>query len=59
LIKSLSKLQSANCGVVVVVGIIVAIMALPLSLHHERELKTGVDRVQESSKRLQSDTGVK
>jgi hypothetical protein len=58
LIKSLSKLQSANCGVVVVVGIIVA-MALPLSLQHERELKTGVDRVQESSKRLQSDTGVK
>jgi hypothetical protein len=55
LIKSLSKLQSANCGVVVVVGIMVA-MALPLSLHHERELKTGVDRVQE---RLQSDTGVK
>jgi hypothetical protein len=44
--------------VVVVVGIIVA-MALPLSLQHERELKTGVDRVQECSKRLQSDTGVK
>jgi hypothetical protein len=44
--------------VVVVVGIIVA-MALLLSLHHERELKIGVDRVQKSSKRLQSDTGVK
>jgi hypothetical protein len=49
----ISKLWSGSSSWLIVA------MALLLSLHHERELKIGVDRVQKSSKRLQSNTGVK